>query len=364
MFAVGLQPFPRREWQFLDRSARTTLRRSAVSLASSELEHLITLASLPLHPGSTGPDVADLQRRLTAAGFATDDTQGDFAQGTSDALVAFQAAQGLDPDGACDAATWAALIEAGYRLGDRLLCLRSPMMRGDDVSELQLRLGALGFDAGRVDGILGMVTQQAVADFQRNAGLVTDKVCGPETIDSLMRLEGRGGSATVTGVRERDRLRRRSTAPGDLRVAVGTAGVIHPVLSGFAAGLQRMGTATLLLDLDDWSKQAAATNDFGADLFIGLVITDEPVVEACYFSVPGYESDGGRRLAEAIVEELPAAPGWGVGSVRGMRLQILRETRPPAVLVKLGDAHLVDASEALVIASLHRALESWAADPC
>ncbi|MSX00132.1 MAG: N-acetylmuramoyl-L-alanine amidase, partial [Actinobacteria bacterium] len=83
------------------------------------------------------------------------------------------------------------------------------MMRGDDVSELQLRLGALGFDAGRVDGIFGSLTQQAIADFQRNAGLVSDKVCGPETVDSLVRLEGRGGTATVTGVRERDRLRRR-----------------------------------------------------------------------------------------------------------------------------------------------------------
>ncbi len=278
--------------------------------------------------------------------------------------MAFQAAHGLDPDGACDAATWAALIETEFRLGDRLLCLRSPMMRGDDVSELQLRLGALGFDAGRVDGILGLVTQQAIADFQRNAGLVSDKVCGPETVDALVRLEGRGGSATVTGVRERDRLRRRLSNPTALRVTVGAAGTMHPVLSGFAAGLQGGGTSTLLLDEDDWSAQATATNEFGADLFIGLVVAEEPTVEACYFSVPGYESDGGRRLAELIVKELPAAPGWGVGTVRGMRLQILRETRPPAVLVRLGDATLLDASSAMVIAALHRALEAWAADPC
>jgi N-acetylmuramoyl-L-alanine amidase len=208
-----------------------------------------------------------------------------------------------------------------------------------------------------------MVTQQAVADFQRNAGLVSDKVCGPETVDALVRLEGRAGSATVTGVRERDRLRRRLSSTAALKVAVGTVGLVHPVLSGFAAGLQLAGASTLLLEDDDWSAQAAATNDFSADLFIGLVITDEPLVEACYFSVPGYESDGGRRLAELIVEELPAAPGWGVGTVRGMRLQILRETRPPAVLVKLGSTQMVESSEALVIASLHRALESWATDP-
>lgn len=327
-------------------------------------ETTITLASLPLRLGSRGPDVADLQRRLRAAGFGVDDEAGEFGGTTGAALVAFQAAHGLDPDGECDATTWGALIETEYRLGDRLLCLRSPMMRGDDVSELQLRLGALGFDAGRVDGILGLVTQQAIADFQRNAGLVSDKVCGPETVDALVRLEGRGGSATVTGVRERDRLRRRLSSPTALRVAVGSGGSMHPVLSGFAAELQGSGTSTLLLDDDDWSVQATAANEFAADLFIGLVVADEPTVEACYFSVPGYESDGGRRLAELIVKELPAAPGWGVGTVRGMRLQILRETRPPAVLVRLGDAALLDASAAMVIASLHRALRAWADDPC
>jgi N-acetylmuramoyl-L-alanine amidase len=327
-------------------------------------ETAITLASLPLRPGSHGPDVADLQRRLRAAGFAAEDAPGEFGPSTRGALIAFQSAHGLDPDGECDAATWGALIETEYRLGDRLLCLRSPMMRGDDVSELQLRLGALGFDAGRVDGILGHVTQQAVADFQRNAGLVSDKVCGPETVDALVRLEGRGGTATVTGVRERDRLRRRRSNPSELRVAVGAAGTMHPVLSGFAAELQVSGTSTLLLDDRDWSAQASATNEFAADLFIGLVVADEPTVEACYFSVPGYESDGGRRLAELVVKELPAAPGWGVGTVRGMRLPILRETRPPAVLVRLGDAELLETSAALVIASLQRALHAWVTDPC
>ena len=69
------------------------------------------------------------------------------------------------------------------------------MMRGDDVADLQLRLGALGFDAGRVDGILGPVTQTAIGEFQRNAGLVTDQVCGPETVEALVRLEGRGGNS-------------------------------------------------------------------------------------------------------------------------------------------------------------------------
>ncbi len=39
------------------------------------------------------------------------------------------------------------------------------------------------------------MTQSAVGDFQRNAGLVSDEVCGPETVACLRRLEGRGGTA-------------------------------------------------------------------------------------------------------------------------------------------------------------------------
>ncbi len=73
---------------------------------------------------------------------------GEYDATTREAVAAFQAAVGLDSDGHCDALTWSALVEAGYTLGTRLLCLRSPMMRGDDVSELQLRLGHSGSTRG------------------------------------------------------------------------------------------------------------------------------------------------------------------------------------------------------------------------
>ncbi len=307
--------------------------------------------------------MADLQRRLAAAGFPVRDPVGNYDETTCTAVADFQRSAGLEPDGECDAATWSALVEAAFRLGERLLCLRSPMMRGDDVSELQLRLGALGFDAGRVDGILGPMTRAAVGEFQRNAGLVSDEVCGPETIGALVRLEGRGGSAPVTGVRERDRLRRRIQNGTMLRVAIGTTGQVHPLVTRLTSGLQRAGHSALLLT-QEWSEQASATNEFGADVYLGIILSNDPVVEASYFSVPGYESDGGRHLAEALVRELPAAPGWTIGIVRGMRTPILRETRPPAVTIKLGDRSRIDAHEDLVLASLHRALESWSTDPC
>jgi len=254
------------------------------------------------------------------------------------------------------------LVESEFGLGDRILCLRSPMIRGNDVGELQLRLGSMGFDAGRVDGIFGPETRTAVGEFQRNAGLVTDEVCGPDTVEALMRLEGRAGRATVTAVREKERLRRSMrTLPG-LRVAIGSDEALHDLAVRLVASLQRASVTTLLLD-GDWSVQAIGANDFEADVYLGLALSDATVVQASYFEVPGFASIGGRRLAELIVEALPASPGWDIGVVTGMRLPILRETRSSAVLVNLGDSRVLEQSRDLVLASLQLALESWAADP-
>lgn len=278
------------------------------------------------------------------------------------AVQEFQLSAGLRANGICDAPTWAALVESSFHLGDRLICLRSPMMRGNDIAELQLRLGSLGFDAGRVDGIFGPETLAAVGEFQRNAGLVTDEVCGPDTIEALHRLEGRGGHATVTAVRERDRLRRTLRSLPALRVAVGADAPLAPMSVRLAASLQDIGAKVLLLD-GDWSDQASRANAFGTDVYLGLALAEGTLVEASYFEVPGFASVGGRRLAELVVRELPATPGWDIGAVTGMRLPILRETRSSAVLVQLGDLARVEAAGDLILASLQRALDIWAADP-
>ena len=323
---------------------------------------IITLSALPLRTGAAGPAVADLQRRLAAAGHDPGDPAGEFGEGTRRAVEGFQQQSGLRSDGICDSSTWAALVESEFRLGDRLVCLRSPMMRGNDVAELQLRLGALGFDAGRVDGIFGPATRAAVGDFQRNAGLITDEVCGPDTVEALMRLEGRAGRASVTAVRERDRLRRSLRSLKALRVAVGADAALHAIVVRLAASLQDVGVSTVLLE-GDWSVQAAGANDFDADVYLGLTLAQGTVVEASYFEVPGFASAGGRHLAELVVKELPATPGWDIGAVTGMRLPILRETRSSAVLVQLGDRAAVHENRDLVIASLQRALEAWATDP-
>src|SRR5262249_31680013 len=141
-----------------------------------------------LRPGGSGEPVRDLQRRLAAVGFDVPlEEFGRFGPTTERQVRAFQEKRALRVDGVCGPETRTALVAGGFRLGDRLLYVPQPMLRGDDVTELQRRLNALGFDAGKEDGILGPDTAGALLEFQRNAGLTPDGIFGPETADALAR---------------------------------------------------------------------------------------------------------------------------------------------------------------------------------
>jgi len=164
------------------------------------------MTAAALQRGETGEAVRDLQRRLAALGLdSTSDEPGEFGPGTEAAVRAFQQQRGLVVDGLCGRQTWATLVESGFSLGDRTLYFRQPMLRGDDVTELQRQLNSLGFDAGREDGILGEQTADAVAEFQRNVGLAPDGFCGWTTVAALRRV-GTLAAGSVASVREREML--------------------------------------------------------------------------------------------------------------------------------------------------------------
>src|SRR5213080_2801941 len=125
-----------------------------------------------LSRGDRGGAVLDIQARLGSLGHPIDPNEhGNFGPSTEVAVRTFQERRHLIVDGIVDEHTWAELVEAGYSLGDRVLYLRYPYFRGDDVRDLQAGLNLLGFDAGREDGIFGGRTDRAVHDFQRNVGL-------------------------------------------------------------------------------------------------------------------------------------------------------------------------------------------------
>ena len=145
-------------------------------------------------------------------------------------------------DGCCDEDTWKALVEATWKLGDRLLTLTSPNLRGDDVAELQATLGRLGFDCGRVDGILGPRTARALVDFQSNCGLLADGVCGTDTVRALHRVSSQSGTGPgVASVREHDLLRHRSPSLATRNLVIGHFGGLGVIARAVGRELRRRG---------------------------------------------------------------------------------------------------------------------------
>ena len=280
-------------------------------------------------------------------------------------MRAFQRSRGLRPDGICGAQTWSALVEAGYRLGDRLLYLRQPMLRGDDVASLQRRLGALGFDAGRVDGIFGPDTKRALDEFQRNIGLVVDGVFGPGTLETLERFGSRGTEREpVAAVRELEMLRHGPRTLQGRRVVLGDGGGMNAVVSATERVLKEAGAEVTVAHHPDQSEQAAQANAVRADVFLGLRLdaSGSGCVTA-HYAGHRYESPGGKRLAGLVQAAVPGAVGIGDNGVRGMAISVLKETRMPAVVCELGPPAVVVARTAELAEVLGQVLAAWAAAP-
>jgi N-acetylmuramoyl-L-alanine amidase len=313
--------------------------------------------------GDRGDDVRDVQQRLASMGSHIDpaELEGVFGPATEAAVRAFQQRRGLLVDGRVGTETWNELVEAGYRLGDRILYLRIPMLRGDDVRHLQRRLNSLGFDAGREDGIFGERAYRAVREFQRNIAMPQDGIVGPETLHHLERVrpatvDARSGAM----LREAEALRRMSATLEGARVAIdpghgpddpgptGPSGVTEADAAwelsvALEAELRRRGAEPRLLRAVDEdpspSERATRANEWGAEICLSIHLNAhrDPRAEGSmclYYGNETTSSPAGEQLAEAIQEELSSRIGLTDGRVHSMSITILRETRMPAVQVE------------------------------
>ena len=288
--------------------------------------------------GDEGPAVGDIQDRLAALGFESeDDARSVFGDGTVRAVKTFQKAKGLDRDGIVGPDTWRVLYEAGYRLGDRILYSRRPMIRGEDVSELQSRLNTLGFDAGKVDGIFGPDTERAVIEFQHNRGLAEDGTAGPAVITEL-RLVARG---TLRGgrqaIREQQWLRDLPRTIVGARIYFDAdcrdseeANLAWRCASAAALATQEAGALPVLSRSQDVTLperlRARRANRSGADLIVAFQASSDDEDRVLFFSSEHSRSEAGALLAGAIAD----AAG---GLVEGRASAMLKETRAPAAIV-------------------------------
>jgi N-acetylmuramoyl-L-alanine amidase len=300
-----------------------------------------------LRHGSHGEAVRDLQARLVALGYdIAPDDPGEFADGTDAAVRAFQDSRGLRVDGAVERQTWAVLVESGFTIGDRLLYYREPLLRGDDVATLQRRLNALGFDAGREDGLLGRDTVDALVEFQRASGLRPDGICGPATIAALSRV-GSFADGSAASLRERERLLAGPRGLAGRRVYVAAAPGLAALGEQVAKSLVDAG-ADAVLDASGEHETVVAdeANRFGAHLFLALR-TGDAACRCAYFATGDFRSEAGFALATAIHAELAPILPTDAG-VCGKAYASLRETRMTAVVCDLVPDDDVDAMRALV----------------
>jgi N-acetylmuramoyl-L-alanine amidase len=148
-----------------------------------------------LRRGDSGPAVAEIRAKLEQFGLlgkVPAESVGHFDRAVEQAVRAFQQQRGLITDGIVGPATYRALREAGWRLGDRMLALLiSTPMSGDDVLALQEQLLELGYDTGRPTGVFDEQTERGLRAFQRDYCDVPDGVCGPATLRALLQLNAR-----------------------------------------------------------------------------------------------------------------------------------------------------------------------------
>ncbi len=287
-----------------------------------------------------------------------------FDVGTETAVRYFQQSRGLNVDGIVGPATTQAIGEASWQLGDRVLEAHPAReLRGDDVAALQHRLLQLGFAVGRVDGVFGPVTQQALAEFQTNVGLPADGAAGPATFRALTRLSPvvSGGRADV--LREREllinsgpRLSGKMVVvdpghggedPGRTRNGLVEAHLAYDLATRVVELLSRNGVSALLTrGADDHRtdrQRADFANSRSADLLVSLHFdaVDSPNATgvATYYYGSGTQpvcSVLGEQLADLVNREVAARTGMVNGGSHPKTWDLLRFTGMPAVHTELG----------------------------
>ncbi|MEI6735439.1 MAG: peptidoglycan-binding domain-containing protein [Actinomycetes bacterium] len=261
-----------------------------------------------------------IRARLAALGYevvAGDTYDTDVVR----AVQAFQVERGLALRDGIDTTTWLVLEETSWRLGDRLLFVGSPYLRGDDVVVLQQSLSLLGFDPGRVDGIFGPLTETALADFQANVALTPDGTLTMATLRELERLAPRDTNRRmVSEVRQRVDLIREATTR---RVGLGGH---SPLLEQVATAISQAGLEVVILSGSD-EQQAEMANDAAVGVALFLSERAEFPLSRVYF----YESYRFRSLHGAEMSAI-IARALGV-EASGMGLPVLRQTTMTALAI-------------------------------
>lgn len=313
--------------------------------------------------GDKGPQIVDIQSRLASLGLdlGIDGIDGFFGDHTTLAAKAFQQKRGIVSDGIVGPNTWRELVEASFGLGDRLLYLREPNVRGDDVLNLQRWMNSLGFDAGPEDGIFGPVTDQALRELQRNAGVPIDGIVGGETLNTIEKLMG---SLKINKrVKKPDRnggfvypksdLKGRTVAvdPGHgggetgLRGPTGSveAEINYRISINLSDELIARGAIPIMMRGEEQTlsvyERVMRANQLQVEVYVAIHLngTSSTTAQGCstyYFANGVYYSEPGKKLANSVQDSILSLLPLKDDRCHGVNYALLRETKMPAIQIE------------------------------
>lgn len=246
----------RLNWKKLSSRATIHFLSIAVALAMLGIASQ-ALAQRTLKQGDRGSEVRELQERLQERGFSVPAT-GNFGSQTRNAVIRFQQANRLTPDGIVGRGTRAELfnqvrptVSQSFNTDpftlpppDRnldnvpdnptLYAPNLPTLRAEntysediysedtysenidsDIRLVQEQLARAGFSPGRIDGVLGRNTAQALREFQASVGLSPSGTITSETLRALEDYVAGRPNPQLSDYSSRNDRSRRSLQPGD-----------------------------------------------------------------------------------------------------------------------------------------------------
>ena len=308
-----------------------------------------------LRIGDSGDVVTQLSTTLNRLGHLKS-SLATFNEDVEAAVKAFQQSRGLTVTGIVDATTAQSLEEAKWKLGDRTLKFDArSMMRGDDVAQLQTRLVEMGFNCGRVDGIFGQITENAVKEFQKSVGGKVDGQCGPSTVMAMVRLMKIVSGGAPQQLREEVARTNKGPSLANKVIVLDPTSdcgdeasrITFDIAQRLEGRLIALGVAVFLTrsatSHPSEAERIVTANKVGADLVLSLNIDsyiNEKAhgVATCYYGADahGVHSVVGERFATLVQREICARTDLLNCRTHAKTWDLLRLTKAPTVRIDLG----------------------------
>ena len=170
---------------------------SSSSSSSTSSSYTNGKTDIYLELGDTGSQVKILQNRLIVLGYLSGTADGEFAETTQAAVIAFQERNSIYADGIAGPTTLTKLYSSSAKKASSVVGHLGSLREGatgSAVRSLQQNLKTLGYYTGSVDGDYGTGTTAAVTAFQQSAGLKADGIAGKATLNAIYSALNGGSS--------------------------------------------------------------------------------------------------------------------------------------------------------------------------